>query len=814
MARNNMKINFPTNVVNPITYATYMQIIDSQPGGQVDAAYAGNTLFPMMKNGKDGAGKKDTHTIGVLIDYGLAKYIDEKKKIVALTHFGKRFLEVFKKCSSENPARMERKEDVDINYNALMLEILLNWKETVGDKVFYPGALIIRLLMDERLEYKFNAYEWEFICENIEFIETSNYDKLVNDVIEFRKSGKEIDLKKAHDFCNSLANSWSLLVKNEEKFYLLREITKENIKDWRANNRDLLYSIDAISENCSSLTENKGIIETELTKEWFKSHVDEFDDVLIEAEMQYDDFQSKFAPEVLASLEGEELLRKMFYSGDSNKENLCYYLEFHTKIRELFGSVAGGSAYKFNLFYQKKKASWVTGSSSKPKLLTLDEAIVLGTEIRDALIRGADIIKGNQDIKDADGYNNLYNQLFASMGRYINLLWVQKYYHLIFPNMFPVFYNEAWQKHVLDKLDIEPYDSGFVRMGQISLFANECDIENVVFAQIIYKYCNMIETDDSLDDSDDDGITNNDSDADLPILSPRSKNNVMPLNFILYGAPGTGKTYATAEYAMAIIEGRKVDLSQKSAEERRVLMEKYKTAIKEGRITFTTFHQSYGYEDFIQGLRPDTKNGGFNFVPVDGVFKKIADEAIQHSDKDYVIIIDEINRANISKTFGELITLIEEDKRWGEINALSVTLPSGQIFAVPNNLFIVGTMNSADKSISLIDAALRRRFNFIEVVPNANIVEDAVLKTVLGRLNDELFRELDSTDLLVGHAYFMGKEEKDLCDIINHSIIPLLYEYFYDNSNKVKNILEKAIAGYNFQVTPAKVGRIRLTVKD
>ena len=301
-------------------------------------------------------------------------------------------------------------------------------------------------------------------------------------------------------------------------------------------------------------------------------------------------------------------------------------------------------------------------------------------------------------------------------------------------------------------------------------------------------------------------------DTDLPTLSPRGK-KVMPLNFILYGAPGTGKTYATAEYAMAIIEGRKVDLSQKTSAERSALMAKYKAVIKEGRITFTTFHQSYGYEDFIQGLRPDTKNGGFNFVPVDGVFKKIADEAIKHGDKDYVIIIDEINRANISKVFGELITLIEGDKRWGEINALSVTLPSGQAFAVPNNLFIVGTMNSADKSISLIDAALRRRFDFIEVVPNAKIVENAVLKTVLERLNEELFKELDSTDLLVGHAYFMGKDENDLCDIMNNSIIPLLYEYFYDNSNKVKNILEKAIAGYNFQVTPAKVGRIRLTVK-
>lgn len=564
----------------------------------------------------------------------------------------------------------------------------------------------------------------------------------------------------------------------------------------------------------SNAVQASSVVEAKLTPEWVNSHADEFEDVRLEAETQYNDFQSKFAPAVLSTLSGEDLLRKMFYSEETNKENLCYYLEFHAKNRELFGSVAGGSAYKFNLFYQKKKSSWVTGSSAKPKTLTLDEAIVLGTEIRDAIVEGAKIIAANQTLTDAEGYNNLYNQLFAKMGRYINLLWVQKYYHMIFPDKFPVFYNEAWQRHVLTKLDIEPYDNGFVRMGQISLFVNECDVENVVFAQIIYKYFNMVEDSDNMsNDSDNADVVEETSDTELPTLSPRGKNKVMPLNFILYGAPGTGKTYATAEYAMAIIENRKVNLSQKTSDERSALMGKYKAAIKEGRITFTTFHQSYGYEDFIQGLRPDTKNGGFNFVPVDGVFKRIADEAIKHGDKDYVIIIDEINRANISKVFGELITLIEEDKRWGEINALSVTLPSGQAFAVPNNLFIVGTMNSADKSISLIDAALRRRFDFIEVVPNAKIVENTVLKTVLERLNEELFKELDSTDLLVGHAYFMGKDENDLCDIMNHSIIPLLYEYFYDNSNKVKNVLEKAIADYNFQVTPAKVGRIKLTIK-
>jgi 5-methylcytosine-specific restriction endonuclease McrBC GTP-binding regulatory subunit McrB len=177
-----------------------------------------------------------------------------------------------------------------------------------------------------------------------------------------------------------------------------------------------------------------------------------------------------------------------------------------------------------------------------------------------------------------------------------------------------------------------------------------------------------------------------------------------------------------------------------------------------------------------------------------------------------VIIIDEINRANISKVFGELITLIEGDKRWGELNETSATLQSGDPFAVPNNLYIVGTMNSADKSISLIDAALRRRFDFIEQKPDASLVTDAVLRAMLEIINLSLVEELDSTDLLVGHSYFMNKTEADLCNILNNNIIPLLYEYFYDNRKKVANLLNDAIkkAGAKVEIVDEKVGRLRV----
>lgn len=287
-----------------------------------------------------------------------------------------------------------------------------------------------------------------------------------------------------------------------------------------------------------------------------------------------------------------------------------------------------------------------------------------------------------------------------------------------------------------------------------------------------------------------------------------------PLNCILYGAPGTGKTYSTAELALSIIEDTDYQGEKKTKEERAEIMRKYNALIGSGQIVFTTFHQSYGYEDFVQGLRPESKDGVLNFVPVDGVFKTIADRAMPDLDNRYVIIIDEINRANISKVFGELLTLIESDKRWGEDNALRVTLPSGAPFAIPNNLYILGTMNSADKSISLIDTALRRRFEFVEVTPNYELIDDPVLKSVLEKLNKNLAQELESTDLLIGHAYFIGKTEDDLCAIMNRSIIPLLYEYFYDNSKKVEKQVRSAIEGTAFDVQAVTVGRLKLIKKD
>ncbi|RME33386.1 MAG: AAA family ATPase, partial [Deltaproteobacteria bacterium] len=191
------------------------------------------------------------------------------------------------------------------------------------------------------------------------------------------------------------------------------------------------------------------------------------------------------------------------------------------------------------------------------------------------------------------------------------------------------------------------------------------------------------------------------------------------LSMILYGPPGTGKTYVTRKLAVEICDG----VAPKSRKEVRKRFEQLR---KLGRIHFVTFHQSFSYEDFVEGIRPDlkTNDGLLRYKLEDGVFKTLCKEAKEKPNDNFVLIIDEINRANISKVFGELITLIEEDKRLGADEEITVQLPYSRAddFGVPPNLYIIGTMNTADRSIAMLDTALRRRFSFREIMPDPSLL--------------------------------------------------------------------------------------------
>lgn len=368
-----------------------------------------------------------------------------------------------------------------------------------------------------------------------------------------------------------------------------------------------------------------------------------------------------------------------------------------------------------------------------------------------------------------------------------------------------------------------------------------------------------------------------------------------PLNRILFGAAGTGKTFNTINHALSIIENKSLeDLGTENREDLKKHFDGYK---EKGQIKFVTFHQSFSYEDFVEGIRAESdEDGSLNYLVKDGVFKeicysvdrKIVDDELDEFIKKFkesvdesglklktkkgedftlyindakqlrvevssgnlysvpddvikgylfrndnkvmngksygwsianeikrtfnledtegkqgaiqpnVIIIDEINRGNISRIFGELITLIEDSKRAGAEEELSVTLPySKQEFTVPHNVYIIGTMNSSDRSLTGLDIALRRRFTFIEMPPQPELLEginvDGIdIKRLLTVINQRIEALLDR-DHCIGHANFMHLKEQptlnNLSDIFKQKIIPQLQEYFFDDWAKINLVL-------------------------
>ena len=215
-------------------------------------------------------------------------------------------------------------------------------------------------------------------------------------------------------------------------------------------------------------------------------------------------------------------------------------------------------------------------------------------------------------------------------------------------------------------------------------------------------------------------------------------------------------------------------------------------------LEYVTFHPSYSYEEFMEGIRARaTKNSQLEYYIEDGIFKRICKIARLDKNKDcrYILIIDEINRGNISKIFGELITTIEKDKR-DEIP--TVLTYSNERFRVPKNVFVVGTMNTADRSLVQIDIALRRRFGFIEFMPNAKILENSALEVplpqLMTRLNKLILEKGGNREHQIGHSYFMKNGEpisttSDLQFAFKTEIIPLIQEYFYHDYNELEKVL-------------------------
>lgn len=283
-----------------------------------------------------------------------------------------------------------------------------------------------------------------------------------------------------------------------------------------------------------------------------------------------------------------------------------------------------------------------------------------------------------------------------------------------------------------------------------------------------------------------------------PEESGEEKNTLgAPLNRIYYGPPGTGKTYTLGEI-----------IRDSGYNDHRMV----------------TFHQSYGYEEFVEGLRPKLGVGNeanqVGYEIRDGVFKELCKLARANPENRYLMLIDEINRGNISKILGELITLIEVDKREGQRNAVKVNLPySFEEFSVPTNVDIIGTMNTADRSLALLDTALRRRFEFVPMLPDTRDEQGAPLHQLRVRvLNQEIdvrkmletinkrIEALYDRDHCIGHAYFTELRGltpetgwTKLQNIFKNRILPLLEEYFFEDWEKIRLVLADNSKARDFQ---------------
>ena len=221
-----------------------------------------------------------------------------------------------------------------------------------------------------------------------------------------------------------------------------------------------------------------------LSATWFRLAAEKYAQVDTEANELYQQFQSLYAPEKLRALPDEDLLGYIFLG--VNDRSLCNALEFDAQYTQ-FGSIAGGTAYKYNLFYSRNEETWKTSfGEGGQRSVSQEEALEIGKQIRDALVAGADIISNHEMLVTVNDYNDLLNELNTAIPQYITKMWFLKYYHMMFPHILPNFYNEAWQKHILCNLNIVPSDAQFIRMGQINVFVNECGISNIVFSKIIF----------------------------------------------------------------------------------------------------------------------------------------------------------------------------------------------------------------------------------------------------------------------------------------------------------------------------------------
>lgn len=484
--------------------------------------------------------------------------------------------------------------------------------------------------------------------------------------------------------------------------------------------------------------------------------------------------------------------------GGGKPDGFCYWLEYQTL--EL-GSIKGGNSAKLGVWWSKSENQWRWNkiyTSAEDAWERLRAGLV-------ALVRAAK--QGHLERLDEIGDERLGPSRYSLRGKPL---------YLYFPDTFLPITNPSHLRHFLTSFQQVPQGDllslNRQLLGYLRSLPEYRELDSLQMMRFLYD-C-LPPPKDNPPPPEPDVVTETLSAelASLTMLAARTH------NIILYGPPGTGKTYVVQQFAQRFLKEQVSSLrnSKQQPEERQRgdtdMCGEQPPHPMEHYYTFVTFHQSFAYEEFVEGLKPVLTNGGagderseqsvIQYSVLPGIFRRICERAeadwqrYPENSPKYLLVIDEINRANIAKVFGELITLLEDDKRLGEAHELFVNLPySGLRFGIPPNLYIIGTMNTADRSIALLDLALRRRFTFLEILPDPSLlttqIGDINVQGLLARLNRRVTALLDS-DHQIGHSYLLTmRSVDDLRFAWYHRIIPLLQEYFYHDAERIGLVLGK-----------------------
>jgi 5-methylcytosine-specific restriction protein B len=521
----------------------------------------------------------------------------------------------------------------------------------------------------------------------------------------------------------------------------------------------------------------------------------------------------------LRNLDGEALLNVMHDM--QNRDSLVYWLEFKDDEEfpsPRFGSIAGGSAFKFGLFRKKETGVWTTGASQKPISLSTEQAITMARRNRDQLMRG-----------DQAGKEQIYQLLLVrdpqvnhsaarrAAQQIFNFRWAITENDLVLASdgaailgigrmTEPYRYDPSYDPdfshlHPVEWLSLEewqqPDQQPAIEGKLTTVFKMKRDANLLEAEKQIYGREPIIISTTPVHPAESTTLQSFTLPSLTGILARIQAILERKGQVILYGPPGTGKTYWAENAARELAARSRFGLAfeQLTGEQRKELLGDGNHT--QGSVRMCSFHPAYGYEDFLEGFRPEEVNGQMQFILRDGIFKKLCKDAEGRPDQKFYLIIDEINRGDIPRIFGELLTVLEKDKR-----GKTVLLPLKRTpFRVPENVYIIGTMNTADRSIALLDTALRRRFGFIELMPDISVLGNTTIEGVplgpwLKALNERICANVgrDARNLQIGHSYLLekGRPVGDFATftrILQEDILPLLEEYCYEDYTTLDKIL-------------------------